>query len=68
MSQPAEPADTSAPLNFENPQWVFTLTQRDTVRAAIKAEQAAGGHETAALALTAICAAYLTPTTAGEDQ
>ncbi|MDX2922161.1 hypothetical protein [Streptomyces sp. NE06-03C] len=48
-------------------QWVFTLPQRDTVRAAIKAEQTAHGHETAALALTAICAAYLGPTTS-EDQ
>ncbi|WP_051854717.1 hypothetical protein [Streptomyces sp. NRRL B-1347] len=40
-------------------QWVFTLEQRDTVRAAIKAEQIQGGHDTAAQALTAICSHYL---------
>ncbi|MFF5045662.1 hypothetical protein [[Kitasatospora] papulosa] len=49
-------------------QWVFTLDQRDTVRAAIKAEQAAGGHDTAALALTAICRAYVDAATPSEDQ
>lgn len=49
-------------------QWVFTLEQRDTVRGAIKAAQAAGGYETAAQALTAICAAYTATTTASEDQ
>lgn len=49
-------------------QWVFTLDQRDVVRAAIKAEQASGGHETAALALTAICQAYVDAATTSEDQ
>jgi hypothetical protein len=48
------PPVTTVPL-----QWVFTVPQRDTVRAAIKQAQAAGGYDTAAEALTAICAAYL---------
>lgn len=50
------PPVTTVPL-----QWVFTVPQRDTVRAAIKQAQADGGHETAADALTAICKSYLTP-------
>jgi len=54
------PPVTTVPL-----QWVFTVPQRDTVRAAIKQAQKDGGHETAAEALTAICASYLTP--ASED-
>ncbi|MXM67043.1 hypothetical protein GR925_27340 [Streptomyces sp. HUCO-GS316] len=41
-------------------QWVVSVEQRDTIRAAIKAEQARAGHETAADALTAVCHAYLT--------
>lgn len=48
------PPVTTVPL-----QWVFTVPQRDTVRAAIKAAQAAEGHDTAAAALTDICQHYL---------
>lgn len=50
------PPVTTVPL-----QWVFTVPQRDTVRAAIKQAQTAGGYDTAAAALTAICESYLTP-------
>ncbi|MFJ2205967.1 hypothetical protein [Streptomyces microflavus] len=66
-AHPGEGIELPPPVQMVPLQWVFTLPQRDTVRAAIKAEQTANGHETAALALTAICAAYLGPTPS-EDQ
>lgn len=66
---PGEPIALPQTQQMVPLQWVFTLDQRDIVRAAIKAEQAAGGHETAALALTAICQAYVNATaTASEAQ
>ncbi|WP_284576769.1 hypothetical protein [Streptomyces sp. 2P-4] len=61
-SHPGEGIEIPPPVQMVPLQWVFTLDQRDTVRAAIKAEQAANGHDTGALALTAICAAYLQTT------
>ncbi|MGW5925266.1 hypothetical protein ACWF2L_03330 [Streptomyces anulatus] len=61
-AHPGEGIEIPPPVQMVPLQWVFTLDQRDTVRAAIKAEQAAAGHETAALALTAICAAHLKTT------
>lgn len=48
------PPVTTVPL-----QWVFTVPQRDIVRVAIKAAQAATGEDTAAAALTHICEQYL---------
>ncbi|MFC8723727.1 hypothetical protein [Streptomyces bacillaris] len=66
-AHPGEGIELPPPVQMVPLQWVFTIDQRDTVRAAIKAEQTANGHETAALALTAICQAYINTTTS-EDQ
>ncbi|MFJ8620822.1 hypothetical protein ACIRD4_34120 [Streptomyces clavifer] len=63
---PGEPIALPVTPQMVPLQWVFTLDQRDTVRAAIKAEQAAGGHDTAALALTAICRAYVDAATTSD--
>ncbi|MBA9005974.1 ParB/Srx family N-terminal domain-containing protein [Thermomonospora cellulosilytica] len=59
---PMPPPQTTVPI-----QWVVTLPQRDTIRAALKHAQAAGGFETAAEALTDICQQYLS-TVSEENQ
>lgn len=59
LPQPAPAqAATSAP-QMATLQWVVTLEQRDTIRAAIKHVQASHELDTAAEALTAICRTYL---------
>ncbi|PSK57960.1 hypothetical protein B0E38_01805 [Streptomyces sp. 111WW2] len=49
------PPVTTVPL-----QWVVTLPQRDTIRAAIKHAQTAGELDSLAAGLTAVCQHYLT--------